>query len=594
MQPLPGIGMTSTRQPQVAVPFSNGTHHSKAVVNGGSAGVGPTASAKDSACTPSFRSVAEAKKKAQEAILGLWPLKVRYQDYIEEGVNEKMIKGLFTELGLEASLPKPAPTNKIIDDSQIPASSTSDSSKVLSETQNAKDQPSTAKSKQPTTTESTTSAGNMGDPKTAGKSAAEERKDKIARKLAAKAQKPVVAAQPSIPAQPSLPARPSIPTPPPQPAQAQPVQSQPTKGNPSTATPAIASPAKTKTRAENNAILHQKLAALKKAQEARAIADKKLATETVTKPATPLAMSTGSSVTNSSSKGHMEPSTSSPVAIPLVETTRRSASAENSIPKEGGIPGLSLSIQPAQPTNRTLKRPVASDFDSYSTPGGTLKRTRTQDTLIIDVSDDEDVEMDMGSPTDEPNSASDIINPPPRPLGAFPPLPDSPNWRQRSSPGSSAVPLKPLNGTKLDLLTKRIEEARRKIAEAEAKKAVTKPNVTQSPQPQVPAVDSTTQLKILEIPKSRGEAKKASAQRRERIVSYELPSVDASLKEKQEMLKEAVARAAQLELEIQASMEERDKLNTEVEELAKSPEPTPGAMSVQAQPAFFGKPRIIN
>ncbi|XXH05740.1 class II myosin [Hypoxylon texense] len=578
MQSLPGIGMASTQHPQATVPLSNGAHYPRAVVNGNTAGVEPSASAKESASILPFRSVAEAKKKAQEAILGLWPLKVRYQDYIEEGVNEKMIKGLFTELGLDASLPKSASTNKVVDDAQIPASSTSDSSKALPETQPAKDQPSAAKPKQTTMIESTASTRNMSGPKTPGKSAAEERKDKIARKLAAKAQKPVVA-------------QPPIPAPDPQPAPAQPIQTRPTPGNPSTATPAIASPAKTKTRAENNAILHQKLAALKKAQEARAIADKKLITETLTKPASPLAVSTGSSVTNSSSKGPMELSTSSPiVAIPLAETTRRSASTEKSMPRESGIPGLSLSTQPVQPTNRNLKRPVASDFDSYSSPGGTLKRTRTQDTLIIDVSDDEDVEMDMGSPTDEPNSASDIINPPPRPLGAFPPLPDHPNWRQRSSPGSSAVPPKPSNGTKLDLLTKRIEEARRKIAEAEAKKAATKPNVTQSPQPQTPAVESTMQLEKLEIPKARDEARKVSAQRRERIVSYELPSVDASLKEKQEMYKEAVARAAQLELEIQASIEERDKLTTEIEELAKSPEPTPSTTSVQAPPAFFAEP----
>lgn len=587
MQSLPGIGITSTQQSQAAVPLSNGTHHPKAVTNGGTAGVEPSAPAKGPEGPLAFRSVAEARKKAQEAILGLMPLKVRYQDYIEEGVNEKTIKGLFTELGLDASLPKSALATKAVSDSQVPASSTSNSPKVLSEIQNNQNQPQATKSKQPPATEPTASAPKMGDPKTAAKSAAEERKDKIARKLAAKAQKPVVAAQPPVSALPSQSTQP-------QPAQTKPTQSKPTQtkpaqGNPSVATPAIASPAKTKTRAENNAILHQKLAALKKAQEERAIADKKLAIETTTKPTTPVVPSTSSSAANPSSKGHMEPSASSPaITLPLAEITRRSASIENSISRESGIPGLSLSTQFAQPTNRNLKRPVASDFDSYPTPGGTLKRTRTQDTLIIDVSDDEDVEMDMGSPIDEPSSASET-NPPQRSLGAFPPLPDSVNWRQRSSPSSSAVPPKP-TGTKLDLLTKRIEEARRKIAEAEAKKAATtKPNVSQSPQPQAPAVESPTQLQDLEIVKVSDEARKVSAQRRERIVSYELPTVDATLKKKQEMLKEAVARAAQLELEIQASMEERDKLTTEAEQLAKSPEPAPSTVSAQAQPVFSGK-----
>ncbi|KAI1766122.1 hypothetical protein GGR53DRAFT_487493 [Hypoxylon sp. FL1150] len=578
IQSLPGIDMAPTQQSQTAVPLSNGKHYPKVATNGSSVGIEPSAPAKDAGSPLAFRSVAEAKKKAQEAILGLWPLKVRYQDYIEEGINEKTIKGLFSELGLEASLPKSAQPKKVISDSQIQASSTSGPPKILSETQNIQDEPSTTKSKQPPTTEST-SAPKMGDAKTAAKSAAEERKDKIARKLAAKAQKPVVTTQPPVSAPPSKP----IP--------AQPAQTKPTPGDPSVVTPAIASSAKSKTRAENNAILHQKLAALKKAQEERVTADKKLAIDTATKPPTPAVASTSGSTTNTGPKGLIEPSTNSPViTLPLAETTRRSASTENSISREVGIPGLSLSIQPVQPTNRNLKRPVASDFDSYPTPSGILKRTRTQDTLIIDVSDDEDVEMDMGSPIDEPSSASEI-NLPQRSLGAFPPLPDSLDWKQRSSPSSSVALPKP-NGTKLDLLTKRIEEARRKIAEAEAKKAATKPNAVQSSrsQSQASTVGSPIQTQSLEIVKARDEARKVGAQRRERIVSYELPTVDATLKEKQEMLKEAVARAAQLKLEIQASMEERDKLTTEAEQLAKSQEPTPNTVSAQAQPVQSVEP----
>ncbi|KAI0172453.1 hypothetical protein GGR52DRAFT_544680 [Hypoxylon sp. FL1284] len=566
VQSLPGIGLAPTHQLPAVDSFANATHHARAVTDSNNASAERPASDKSSA-PHTFRSVTEAKKKAQEAILGLWPLKVRYQDYIEEGVDEKTITALFTELGLEASLPKPATMNKTTNDSQIPASSGSDLSKASPKSSNANDQ---LPAKQPTTAEAAASTGNMGGPKAVVKSAAEERKDKIARKLAAKAQKPVVATQPSVP------------TPPSQSTQARTAQTQPTQTNLSMAAPATASPAKTKTRAENNAILHQKLAALKKAQE-RAIADKKPTAESGTKPAASLAMSSNP-VAISDSRGAIEPATSSPaITIPPAEATRRSVSAENSITKEGGIPGLSLSTQPVQLATRNLKRPVASDFDSYSTPNGTLKRIRTEDTLIINVSDDEDVEMDMGSPTDEPNSANEITNPPQRLLGAFPPLSNSPNWKQRSSPSSSAMPPASNKDTKLDLLTKRIEEARRKIAEAEAKKSAAKPNMTQSPQAEMPTMESPSQPNDLQVLKARGEARKVNAQRRARIVSYELPSVDATLKAKQEMLKEAVARAAQLELEIQASIEERDKLATEAEELEKSPEPASDATSTHAE-----------
>jgi len=33
-----------------------------------------------------IKSVRDAQKEAQNAILNLWPLKVRFQDYVDEGV----------------------------------------------------------------------------------------------------------------------------------------------------------------------------------------------------------------------------------------------------------------------------------------------------------------------------------------------------------------------------------------------------------------------------------------------------------------------------------------------------------------------------
>ncbi|KAL1901183.1 hypothetical protein Cpir12675_000549 [Ceratocystis pirilliformis] len=48
-------------------------------------------------------SLIDARKKAQAAILRLWPLEVRYQQYIEEGIEENVIKQLFCDLGLDRS-----------------------------------------------------------------------------------------------------------------------------------------------------------------------------------------------------------------------------------------------------------------------------------------------------------------------------------------------------------------------------------------------------------------------------------------------------------------------------------------------------------
>ncbi|KAI1472350.1 uncharacterized protein F4812DRAFT_408584 [Daldinia caldariorum] len=536
VQSLPGINMVYPQQPSVDAPLSNGTSSN---------------SVQDTAVRP-FLSVAEAKKKAQEAILGLWPLKVRYQDYIEEGFDEKLIKGLFTDLGLEASIPKPAAAQKTKSEQQAPAAS----SNAAPESQNAKDKPlATSKPKPAATVEATVDSNDI---KPTKKTAAEERKDKIARKLAAKAQKTASAVQPSAP------------TPPPQ------ANSTNAGVVPST----NASPAKSKTRAETNALLHQKLAMLKKAQE-KALAEK-LAAENAAKPTTPSSVPASNPTTISVSKNTESSTNTKAGAITTSEINRRSASTETSLPREGGIPGLFLATQPAHAINRNLKRPVAADFDNYSTPPHTLKRTRTQQTLIIDVSDDEDVEMDIASPTDEPNSSGEIIHPPRQtPLAAFPPLSDSLNRKQRSSPSSSTGPTPPVHGAKLDLLHKRIEETKRLIAEAEAKKAAKKTNAPQSPQTQPSVIESTRTPRVSETPPVQTRVETADVKRRDRIVSYELPTVEATLKEKQDRLKEAVAKAAQLELEIKASMEQRRRLAEEAERLAHAAEPIPIGASTE-------------
>ncbi|KAJ8127619.1 hypothetical protein O1611_g6017 [Lasiodiplodia mahajangana] len=76
-----------------------------------------------------FRSPLEAKKKAQEAILGLWPLKVRYQDYIDEGVDADVVKALFKDIGLDVPVAKTtvAPTKASNDVKPTPTKATTPS-----------------------------------------------------------------------------------------------------------------------------------------------------------------------------------------------------------------------------------------------------------------------------------------------------------------------------------------------------------------------------------------------------------------------------------------------------------------------------------
>ncbi|KAI5921835.1 hypothetical protein F4810DRAFT_311868 [Camillea tinctor] len=545
---------------------------------------------KESSSAPPFRSVSEAKKKAQEAILGLWPLKVRYQDYIEEGLDATVIKKLFTDLGLDTSVSKPPGSSQktISPDASAASKPTTISPKGTSELKQtaiqpqiapqipASSTPSAPEVVLPDRTQASTADKKNEEVKTPAKTAAEERKDKIARKLAAKAQKTTTAAQPAAPAAPTTTTTTSTNTRTPISITSAPESK-----------PMVASPAKPKgkTRAENNAILQQKLAALKKLQEKTA-ANKNLATP----KDVPASISPGAGVSSAATptperkSGADLPSKSPPAVSVSSESDNRPGSTDiQGTSKDGSIPGLTLSSQASQGPIRTLKRPVASDFDNYTPREVPLKRTRTQETLIIDVSDDEDVEMEIGSPVDEPSTPTELVNASARktPLSAFAPLSDTPNWRQHSSPVSNSVSTPPVDGAKLDLLRKKIEETKRRIAEAEAKKAK-KVVTTESPQPQSPQITENTNLTKATEAKPRPSP---SAGRRDRIVSFELPRLEASLKEKQDMIKQLFAQATQLELEVQASLDEKQKLTSEVERLSAAPEERPTISNSQSPPA---------
>ncbi|KAI0859041.1 hypothetical protein F4860DRAFT_484320 [Xylaria cubensis] len=586
----------------------------------GANNVGPTSASKHepyaNGLSP-IRSPLEAKKKAQEAILGLWPLKVRYQDYIDEGVDTNVVKTLFKDLGLDVPNPKTVTVStKTTNDVQstpvraVPPSNTSPKPQSPS---TRKTQAPLPDVNQPNRKDDKSKSGGT---KVAEKSAAEERKDKIARKLAAMAQKTTTAQPPgqgasastpvSAPASAAADVAVSVPSPSPAPIPAP----APVETTPSTAgtklDSATTQSAVTKTRAENNAILQQKLAALKKQQAQLAAEKARVISNESTTASSPAVEPTH---VDTNRNGNSTPN-NRPVA-----SVQQNSNQQNELPgisKDEGIPGLSfpsLSLpQSAQGSSRSLKRPVASDFDNFTPRFEPLKRTRTDERLVIDVSDDEDVEMDIGSPTEELQPSADSNGAPPRPaLGTFPPLSDGLNRRQQDSPASSSAPTPPVHGARIDLLQKRIEEAKRLIAEAEAKKAAKKATTQSSPK-----LSSQSTLPPVNLPKvdeSNLEAKRIVDSRRDRIASYELPRVNAALKEKQDKLKLLVAEAARLELEVQASLDEQRKLETEMDCLVEpstiiSPKPIeqpktrdgkyPGLgtqLPVQAPNTFTGSPQ---
>ncbi|KAI0125258.1 hypothetical protein BJ170DRAFT_598079 [Xylariales sp. AK1849] len=498
---------------------------------------------------PSYKSVAEARKKAQEAILGLWPLKVRYQDYLQEGIDAQVIKLLFTDLGLDVSPPKPvAPLSKTSVNPQPIPSTTLQAEHTTSPKPSETTTPSSTAlqlSKLDTDKSTAKSDEKMADKK----SAQEERKDKIARMLAEKSKKSstvaVVSTKPATVTAPSA----LVAT--------------------ATTTSNQTDLVKAKTKAENTLKLQQKLALLRKAQE-----------EAEAKKKQDLAKQAGITAIVEDRKSPVTtiPVTTATIAVSTAQQHEQaSSSGDPDASTPTGITELSVSTTP-QPTskNRNLKRPVASDFDGYSTNGGTSKRTRTQDTLIIDVSDDEDVEMDIGSPTDGPISAiqSNNILTRQNTLGTFPPLTNSYTWRGPISSPVTPGPGTPGHGHKLDFLTQKIEEAKRRIAEAEAKKAAKKPNGVSTPWAQSPApilaqspARPLLHIQSARLPKVAEVVKVERDERRVRIASYHLPVVEAALREKQDRLKRLQLEAAQLELEVKASLNERQELTAEMEDL---------------------------
>jgi hypothetical protein len=339
-------------------------------------------------------SVEQARKQAQDAIVRLWPLNVRFQDYVREGIDQRLLQTLFRDLGLATNEPSPPKPQS----QPAPAiSATKDSA----ERDHNYDQ-------------------------------AEERKDRIARLLAAKGSKPTTASQSNTPARTQSP--PQITT---------------------TARP----------QSEKSRLLQQKMEALQRAREAKAQQSAQTSEPTTDRSDTPQ------------------------VDVPAETVDRpQTAEAPDGLEQRNSrstpsIPGLFLSSTPQPgPSPRPQKRPVASDLNKSSDiatkrPFG---QPRQSQPFLIDVSDDDDDDEDAAMEIDSPESHPVTINKPSSPF-KIPHLADLtgslvqiPN-RHVSSPGAVLTPggaTPAVKKQELANMDKEIEAMKRKIAEAEARKRV--------------------------------------------------------------------------------------------------------------------------
>ncbi|KAM0614640.1 hypothetical protein ACHAQF_007670 [Verticillium nonalfalfae] len=525
---------------------------------------------------PSADVLLQAKTKARSAILGLWSLDVRYDDFVSEGIDKDLVRVLFNDLGLD-----PVPDSHPVKDgglgSHIPGLSSSSHSQ---ETRPVMPQSNVPHIAQP----SASASSSANEPVVAATGKAEERKDRIARLLAAK---------------------------------------QALSG---TTTAAVSTgTVGAENGNEKQLKLQEKMVALQKSREARA---QKAASRKGSEAAQPVPPATTNGL----------PSIPPP-SLSVTSTPTHPLPAKVDIPVPGSarsvIPGLFMpsTSQHAQSPSNQRKRPVATDFDGYAQanfhtrPLGPSRKSK----LVIDVSEgsDDDVEMEIGS-GDESNTNVQSSDHPFRRTTSFrdvPPLSEPAGQRQFSDTGPARVATPPGH---LAVMDKQIEAMKRKIALAEARKKLKSALSGSNGQAALPksggptpdtAADSDTATPSLrrvqsldpslsvgsntnrsspvapetgsiKLPKNRDIARSGSDRlQRVRVLSQSLPGMQSRLQAKKSKLRLLQSQMARLEKEIEQEDAEKRSAEDELDglqELVASGEDEPpyspdGARRVTAQ-----------
>ncbi|KHO00172.1 Zinc finger, CCCH-type [Metarhizium album ARSEF 1941] len=457
-----------------------------------------------------------SKKQAKDAILRLLPLHITFQNYIMEGIDEELLKSLFEDLGLK-----------------IPETTT-----VTSKPEEKKS--ATSKVTEETSSPKALDVGKRNPPKSAVVDPSESRKDRIARLLAAKGSK-----QSSTPA--STPADDTV-------------IPKSTKSMATSAKPTLS-------QSEKSRLLQQKMDALKKAREA-------VTQRNSTQP----------------DERDFRKRDSTPEAPFRTRGHDKSFSAPQNDALPSIIPGLSWSpskqgseLPPAlQQSTATLQ---VADLSHVRSAPAFDQKTESRP-FLIDVSegegDDDEQEMDIDSasqtetPPDMPNTPNQQYDS----LRNAQAAADSSTTRQVRSPASASTPLRSAsrnNGSDLESMNKQIEEMKRKIAEAEARKKA-KDSRQGSPalyQPNDSPVEdaSDTTSRPAALSRSYGElghrpraARGPGNERRSqsRAASERLPLIESRRRKQRLKLKALQFEIARIEQELEEDMLEEERLKGEL------------------------------
>lgn len=361
--------------------------------------------------TPRTKTLADARKQAQDAILRLWPLNVRFQDYVDAGIDETILQELFLGLGFDL---KSSDAKVAVAALSAPEAHTRPSKSPIRSA--------------PISTPVTTAT--MGSKK----DTAETRKDRIARRLAAKGSDQA-ALSPEL----------AKPTPAPKPP----------------------APPAGKINLDKSKLLQQKMEALKKEREAKLLASG--------------ASDSGGGVVTP--QQIVQPSQN----VDLATTTNPPLAQVQDLDTQSNKPIPGLSFSTSRPSSTTpFKRPVASDMNDLSE--APFKRpfgqARQPQRFLIDVSDDEDdAAMDLDSPEMRPASVNKTSSP--FKIPSFPETQTGFLSRQLSSP-MPTPPIPTYGDEDLQSKEKEIEVLKRKIAQREAEKKI------RASRPASPAVGGST------------------------------------------------------------------------------------------------------
>lgn len=514
---------------------------------------------------PTLSALAKAKKDAENALKDLWSLDIRDEQLVAEGFDSSFIKSLVADLGLNG--PKssgPPPEHKTEPSKEAPAAPSS--SEALAERQ----PPAISKTVEPAAGKSSEKAPAASaetakpDAGTASTEPVPEgRAVRIARRLAEKTQK--LAAERAAREAAEKAAR-----------------------EEAAAKEAAEAARAAAVKAEKERRLQQKLAALQRSLKARELerqeAAKPVTPQPAAAPTTTPAVS-NQPLTTTKPQQMSVPTNSTDSVASSTQPTRAAASIPGLFLSSNSKPGGTALQAPAPATQR--KRPVAADFDDFVEsvvpPKRPFGHDRNNTSLVIDVSDgsDSDVEMETESHEDVPAKAPQEPTPSLRRNLSFrdhPPLTDTNSFRKKySTPPVSSAAHTPVNhvARKLPNLDQEIADLKKKIAEKEARRkngalARATSNVADEEKAPTDATRSSSSQLASQLPSTSPEpstvTKRPALPPRNRVTSERLMQVRSGLEEKTARLKALRDEIARLESEVEADRRQHDSLVRELEE----------------------------